>query len=491
MDFQNIFGYGFIISSIKDKINTGYIIIDLTIMIILSIIIKNITSCELSLNKIKDKIISLLEKIGIKKKMRVMEIEVIHKPMREKYGTLVHSVHNRKLYKAIMFYIKDCDMKKCDILDKEKNGASMFDNIDTELMRIPLETIYKNSIKFEFKETCEKIKDENEEKNTLVSKKIILKTTKTKEEIEKNIEEIKIKYKKEVLDKELPEHIYSVKTGYNVYLRSEELNIKCSFDNWFHNKRNKIIDTINRFRYKKKYNKKNRFEKLGILLHGKPGCGKTSFIKSIATYLQRSIISFNLDHIHNLNELRSLFYSSTIESTSSCIAKPIQKRIIVFEEIDTMGKLVENRQENNNENEKNEKKYKFKNEEEIKEYIKKNNKNINIGDLLTCLSGVNEMRDVVYIFTTNHKEKLDPALYREGRIDIDIELDYINGDALKDMIEYYLPNINTEQKNELYKKYNNKATPAKVENELKKFTLKEEDQEDENNEEIEIKRKKD
>lgn len=44
--------------------------------------------------------------------------------------------------------------------------------------------------------------------------------------------------------------------------------------------------------------------------------------------------------------------------------------------------------------------------------------------LLNALDGVRSQEGRILIMTTNHREKLDPALLRPGRADVHIELNY-------------------------------------------------------------------
>jgi chaperone BCS1 len=57
--------------------------------------------------------------------------------------------------------------------------------------------------------------------------------------------------------------------------------------------------------------------------------------------------------------------------------------------------------------------------------------------LLNKIDGVGAPQDVVYIFTTNHIEKLDPALIRPGRIDLKIEVEGISIDALSQFTQKF------------------------------------------------------
>lgn len=83
---------------------------------------------------------------------------------------------------------------------------------------------------------------------------------------------------------------------------------------------------------------------LGFLLHGSPGCGKTSLIKAVANLTRRHIININLGKIKNKTQLKQLFYEDKIwvmekqdvgQNLESYII-PIEKRLYVMEDIDAV-----------------------------------------------------------------------------------------------------------------------------------------------------------
>jgi chaperone BCS1 len=52
----------------------------------------------------------------------------------------------------------------------------------------------------------------------------------------------------------------------------------------------------------------NKINKLGLLLYGIHGGGKTSIIKSIANYTKRHVISIKLSQIKSDNDLMKIFF---------------------------------------------------------------------------------------------------------------------------------------------------------------------------------------
>lgn len=60
-----------------------------------------------------------------------------------------------------------------------------------------------------------------------------------------------------------------------------------------------------------------------------------------------------------------------------------------------------------------------------------------IGELLNSLDGLVCSEGVVVVMTTNHPERLDPALIRPGRVDYPVEFDYLYNEQAQRMIERF------------------------------------------------------
>merc|ERR1719482_1284117 len=63
---------------------------------------------------------------------------------------------------------------------------------------------------------------------------------------------------------------------------------------------------------------------------------------------------------------------------------------------------------------------------------------LNLAGLLNVLDGVVDSPGRVVVMTTNHPDKLDPALIRPGRINKRIHLGYVNAPSLCSMVEHYM-----------------------------------------------------
>lgn len=183
------------------------------------------------------------------------------------------------------------------------------------------------------------------------------------------------------------------------------------------------------------YDRNGIVRTLGILLHGRPGCGKTSFIKALAKRLRRNIFRCNLSkrQIRTADDLRAILEDETIEvaGDGSYRTVPIANRIIVFEEVDASSPLLKRRAEVDGAEDEASKAAKPKKNEDLKvdDEIR-----VTIGDFLEALDGIKEIPGRVIIMTTNHPELLDPAVTRPGRMDLQIHLGEISGPCAERMI---------------------------------------------------------
>ncbi|KAJ0570931.1 putative ATPase, AAA-type, core, P-loop containing nucleoside triphosphate hydrolase [Helianthus annuus] len=78
----------------------------------------------------------------------------------------------------------------------------------------------------------------------------------------------------------------------------------------------------------------------------------------------------------------------------------------------------------------------------------------------------------IIVFTTNHKERLDAALLRPGRMDVHVEMSYCTYDGFKILASTYLQ-VKEDEKLELFQVVKEafkkvKVTPAEIAGELMK-----------------------
>lgn len=156
-----------------------------------------------------------------------------------------------------------------------------------------------------------------------------------------------------------------------------------------HNEKDIICNHIDKFNNNEKFYKDRQLlYKTGILLHGEPGTGKSSLVKAIATKYNRSIVAINMTNIKQI-DLNKLTQSINVDEE--------KKYIILLEDIDT---LFLNRV--NGESDKDDQAV--------------------INKLLQFLDSNTSPTNVIFIATTNHIERLDEALLREGRFDLKVQI---------------------------------------------------------------------
>ena len=212
-----------------------------------------------------------------------------------------------------------------------------------------------------------------------------------------------------------------------------------SFKNLFFEGKDALIKRLDTFKNKEQYTKLGIPETLGLLLYGEPGTGKTSTIKAIAQYMDMSIIIVPMNKIHTRKQLDEIFYSSNLND----YVAP-SKRIYVFEEIDCNGweKIVRDRRlpvisddiPSNGQSI-----TEIINESLKKEAPKKkqDDDKLTLGALLEVLDGIVEVPGRIVIMTTNHRDILDPALTRPGRIDMEIEFKKLRRQQINDIYKQF------------------------------------------------------
>lgn len=139
------------------------------------------------------------------------------------------------------------------------------------------------------------------------------------------------------------------------------------------------------------YERVGKVRRLNILAHGAPGTGKTSlaYYLALKTKLPIRMISlstFSIDTVHRL-----------------IMAMSENEAIYVFDDIDSVGGTAN------------------------RDGASKGNKDsvfrgVSLDILLSMFDGPLQISNSICLLTTNHIEKLDPALYRDRRIDLNIEV---------------------------------------------------------------------
>ena len=234
-----------------------------------------------------------------------------------------------------------------------------------------------------------------------------------------------------------------------------EFNSYKTFDNLFFDGKTELINKINFFNNNKDfYDKFGISHTLGFALSGPPGTGKTSIVKCIANYLNRHIITIPIDKINSLDELYHVFFESTYNTNNKKNSITFTDKIILIEDIDCMSDIVKKRRDDTGlDFSDSEESYcdldsKKKTKMDFKKMLDKKNKKMTLSDLLNIIDGIVSTPGRIIIITSNHYNKLDPALVRPGRIDHHIQM----GNASQETVrEIYLKYFNKDLGNSVVK----------------------------------------
>ncbi|KAK6240909.1 hypothetical protein SCA6_006298 [Theobroma cacao] len=179
----------------------------------------------------------------------------------------------------------------------------------------------------------------------------------------------------------------------------------------------KIVEDLERFVKRKEYYKRvGKAWKRGYLLFGPPGTGKSSLIAAMANYLNFDIYDLELTEIRGNSELRKLVISTG------------NKSILVVEDIDCSLELQDRLAQ-------------------ARAAAAQSSRHIHVPQYQLTLSGLLNFIDGLWsscgderiiVFTTNHKDRLDPALLRPGRMDVHIHMSYCTPCGFKMLASNFL-----------------------------------------------------
>lgn len=180
-----------------------------------------------------------------------------------------------------------------------------------------------------------------------------------------------------------------------IFSPQKDLIIKC-VDNW--------LKSENIFK------KAGVVYKLGILMYGKPGTGKSSFTRALATYLNWSVISVNLAEQS----------SSSLILWMSYVGK---NKIILLEDIDI---CTSNRGNDESENVDNTIGTTIRRAPSVEVTGTVSEEGVSLDVLLNVLDGVYSPSNVIFVATTNFIDRLDSAFTRPGRFDCKFEMEELD-----------------------------------------------------------------
>lgn len=222
---------------------------------------------------------------------------------------------------------------------------------------------------------------------------------------------------KDAQDKRDPECI-SIYTRHGSHWSFGTSLHKRKIDSVFIPNRDELMNDIRKFKAsEKEYLEWGIPYKRNYFFYGPPGTGKTSIITAVA-----SEFSLNV-HICS-------FASDLDDSKFSKLISTIRKNsILVLEDIDSLFKKRE----------------------------KSMNSQVSFSCILNTLDGLQRKHGLMTFMTTNHKDELDEALTRPGRIDMSIKFDFATKEQIKSMFDNFLP-----KQKKIFSKFYHKIEMRKV-----------------------------
>jgi chaperone BCS1 len=245
----------------------------------------------------------------------------------------------------------------------------------------------------------------------------------------------------------------------DIQFSEKKIRTNKTFDSIFSCHKQEVIDKYDFYMQNRKwYTDRELPYHFGALFEGPPGCGKTSFVKAILNYQRwkcreeegRELRPGEHDHVVCIPLSRV--------KTNACLTKifhteklnrhriPMYKRIILLEDADAQSSCLKREEVSDKDDSGESTPYeaidapsdgevsnkallRFMHKETKKMGLPPlsggfaiNQDPVTMSCLLNLMDGVIEIPLRIFI-TTNHKSKLDPALYRPGRMDVDVRLE--------------------------------------------------------------------
>lgn len=156
---------------------------------------------------------------------------------------------------------------------------------------------------------------------------------------------------------------------------------------------------------------------LGMLFHGIPGSGKTSIIGALAGELKTNLYVLSLAN-KDLND----------EQFACLISEVPPNSFMVLEDVDAAFAARRRDPEDPN----------------------KPATGLTLTGILNALDGFMASEGAIVLMTTNHRDLLDPALIRPGRVDFEVEFKTATGSQLRRLYQRFFPEAGLREAADLF-----------------------------------------
>ncbi|CAN6219004.1 unnamed protein product [Urochloa humidicola] len=178
-----------------------------------------------------------------------------------------------------------------------------------------------------------------------------------------------------------------------------------------------VVADLDRFLKRRDYYRRiGKAWKRGYLLYGPPGTGKSSLVAAMANYLRFNLYDLDLSEVHS---------NSTLQRLLNCMPN---KSILVIEDIDCCFTTASRKEKNDSDD-----------HIPYRSGQRNSEPRVTLSGLLNVIDGLwsTSGEERIIIFTTNYKDRLDPALLRPGRMDMHIYMGYCCWEAFKTLAQNY------------------------------------------------------
>merc|ERR1711902_186265 len=187
------------------------------------------------------------------------------------------------------------------------------------------------------------------------------------------------------------------------------------------------------------YHKRGIPYRRGYLLHGPPGTGKTSLVHSLVGRLEYGICLLNLSDMTDEDLLRSL-------------SKVPNKCIVLIEEVDVA----------------------VPSKKRLKDIEDKSGKksSLTFEGVLNAIDGIASEESQIIVMTTNHKDDLDPAFIRPGRVDREFYLGNCNSCQVQTLFRNFFCSAtesDLDKVRAMFETMNTAISPAKLQGHLLRY----------------------